>query len=140
MPKTIIEKIWDNHLVVNGGVEKPSLIFIDLHLVHEVTSPQAFEGLALSGRKVRHPELTLAVADHGYVLEMGEIGLHGPADELASAGRVRQRNLYRLTRQLLTDEDPETLRSNVRCGLLAIVVIVAGTAWLLASLLGRPTR
>ena len=64
MPKTIIEKIWDNHLVVNGGVEKPSLIFIDLHLVHEVTSPQAFSGLRERGLKVRRPDLTMGTTDH----------------------------------------------------------------------------
>lgn len=63
MAKTIIEKIWDNH-VIHSEPGKPSIIYIDLHLVHEVTSPQAFEGLRLSGRKVRRPELTFATMDH----------------------------------------------------------------------------
>ena len=57
-PKTMFEKIWEAHEVADG------LIYIDLHLVHEVTSPQAFEGLRISNRKVRRPELTVATADH----------------------------------------------------------------------------
>src|SRR3954466_1559117 len=62
-PRTIIEKIWDNHLVVeNPGA--PALLYIDLHLVHEVTSPQAFQGLRDRGLKVRRPDLTIATADH----------------------------------------------------------------------------
>ncbi|AZK47248.1 3-isopropylmalate dehydratase large subunit [Paenibacillus lentus] len=61
--KTMYEKIWDNH-VIYAEEGKPSIIYIDLHLVHEVTSPQAFEGLRLSGRKVRRPELTFATMDH----------------------------------------------------------------------------
>ena len=62
-PRTLAEKIWDDH-VVHRGVEEPDLLFIDLHLIHEVTSPQAFDGLRLEGRTVRHPELTIATADH----------------------------------------------------------------------------
>jgi len=58
MPKTLFDKIWDAHEVA------PGLIYIDLHLVHEVTSPQAFDGLRLAGRKVRRPDRTLATADH----------------------------------------------------------------------------
>jgi 3-isopropylmalate/(R)-2-methylmalate dehydratase large subunit len=61
--KTMFEKIWDNH-VIHQEEGKPSIIYIDLHLVHEVTSPQAFEGLRLSNRKVRRPELTFATMDH----------------------------------------------------------------------------
>jgi 3-isopropylmalate/(R)-2-methylmalate dehydratase large subunit len=63
MAKTIIEKIWESH-VVHEEEGKPDLLYIDLHLVHEVTSPQAFEGLRLSGRKVRRPDLTYATMDH----------------------------------------------------------------------------
>src|SRR3954462_15271809 len=58
MPKTMFDKIWDAHEVAAG------LIYIDLHLVHEVTSPQAFDGLRLAGRTVRRPDRTLATADH----------------------------------------------------------------------------
>ena len=62
-PRTISQKIWDNHLV-RRAEGKPDLLYIDLHLVHEVTSPQAFESLRIAGRKVRRPELTLATVDH----------------------------------------------------------------------------
>ena len=63
MAETLFEKIWNSHVVVERENE-PSLIYIDRHLVHEVTSPQAFEGLRNSNRKVRRPESTFAVADH----------------------------------------------------------------------------
>jgi len=62
-PRTLSEKVWDRHLVHEAEGE-PDLLFIDLHLIHEVTSPQAFDGLRLAGRTVRHPELTVATADH----------------------------------------------------------------------------
>ncbi|MXX92355.1 MAG: 3-isopropylmalate dehydratase large subunit [Chloroflexi bacterium] len=63
MPKTMFEKIWDTHLVAEPEGE-PAILYIDLHLVHEVTSPQAFEGLRLTGRKVRRPDLTISTVDH----------------------------------------------------------------------------
>ncbi len=62
-PRTMSRKIWDSHLV-RSEAGKPDLLYIDLHLVHEVTSPQAFESLRLAGRKVRRPDLTLATVDH----------------------------------------------------------------------------
>ncbi|MEX0683193.1 MAG: 3-isopropylmalate dehydratase large subunit [Dehalococcoidia bacterium] len=62
-PKTMFEKIWESH-VVRDEQGKPPLLYVDLHLVHEVTSPQAFEGLRLAGRKVRRPDLTVATVDH----------------------------------------------------------------------------
>ncbi|MDQ3638941.1 MAG: 3-isopropylmalate dehydratase large subunit [Actinomycetota bacterium] len=62
-PKTLVEKIWDRH-VVRRAEGEPDLLYVDLHMVHEVTSPQAFEGLRLAGRKVRRPDLTLATMDH----------------------------------------------------------------------------
>lgn len=62
-PKTVIEKIWEKH-VVHQEEDKPDLLYIDQHLVHEVTSPQAFEGLRLNNRKVRRPDLTFATMDH----------------------------------------------------------------------------
>ena len=62
-PRTLSEKVWDAH-VVHATVGEPDLLFIDLHLVHEVTSPQAFDGLRLAGRTVRRPDLTVATADH----------------------------------------------------------------------------
>ncbi|MGV9481054.1 3-isopropylmalate dehydratase large subunit [Gordonia aichiensis] len=66
-PRTLAEKVWDDHVVVRGdanGGNDPDLIFIDLPLVHEVTSPQAFEGLRLAGRPVHRPDLTIATEDH----------------------------------------------------------------------------
>jgi 3-isopropylmalate/(R)-2-methylmalate dehydratase large subunit len=72
MGRTLVEKIWDAHLM------EPGLLYVDLHLVHEVTSPQAFEGLRLAGRKVRRPDRTLATADHNV-----------PTDGTAVAERIR---------------------------------------------------
>jgi len=63
-PRTIVEKIWDDHLVAAGGTEAPDILAIDLHLVHEVTSPQAFDGLRARGLRVRHPDRTIATVDH----------------------------------------------------------------------------
>ena len=62
-PRTLAEKVWDRH-VVHSGADEPDLLYIDLHLVHEVTSPQAFEGLRVTGRPVRRPDLTIATEDH----------------------------------------------------------------------------
>ena len=63
-PLTLAEKVWNDHLVVKGENGSPDLLYIDLHLVHEVTSPQAFDGLRLAGRPVRRPEMTIATEDH----------------------------------------------------------------------------
>ena len=68
MGKTLPEKVWDRHLVHSTEGE-PELLYIDLHLVHEVTSPQAFDGLRLSGRGVRRPDLTIATEDHNVPTE-----------------------------------------------------------------------
>jgi 3-isopropylmalate/(R)-2-methylmalate dehydratase large subunit len=62
--RTLAEKVWDDHLVVKGEDGSPDLLYIDLHLVHEVTSPQAFDGLRMAGRPVRRPDLTIATEDH----------------------------------------------------------------------------
>src|SRR5690554_3065368 len=64
MGKTLAEKVWDDHLVVKGADGTPDLIYIDLHLLHEVTSPQAFDGLRMAGRQLRRPDLTIATEDH----------------------------------------------------------------------------
>ncbi len=78
MTKTIAEKIWDQHIVVAGdGV--PDLLYVDLHLVHEVTSPQAFESLRLANRRVRRPDLTVATMDH----DVPTRGGRPAADEIA---------------------------------------------------------
>src|SRR5947199_4226542 len=62
MPETLFEKVWDRHVIT--ATEEATLLYIDCHLVHEVTSPQAFDGLRLAGRKVRRPDLTFATVDH----------------------------------------------------------------------------
>ena len=64
MSGTMAEKVWRDHIVSKGENGAPDLLYIDLHLVHEVTSPQAFEGLRLAGRQVRRPDLTIATEDH----------------------------------------------------------------------------
>ncbi|MCB9108947.1 MAG: 3-isopropylmalate dehydratase large subunit [Anaerolineales bacterium] len=71
-PKTLFEKIWDNHVVVDEE-DSPSVLYIDLHLVHEVTSPQAFTGLREKGLKVRRPDKTIATMDHGIPTTSPEI-------------------------------------------------------------------
>ena len=73
-PKTLFDKIWDAHLV-HRQEDGTCLIYIDRHLVHEVTSPQAFEGLRNAGRKVRSPERTLAVADHNVPTTDRSVGI-----------------------------------------------------------------
>src|SRR5215216_3746334 len=88
-PKTLVEKVWENH-VVRSAEGEPDLLYVDLHLVHEVTSPQAFEGLRLAGRGVRRPDLTLATMDHN---EWGSIGqgivhIIGPETGLTQPGLV----------------------------------------------------
>ncbi|MDJ0959672.1 MAG: 3-isopropylmalate dehydratase large subunit [Acidimicrobiia bacterium] len=77
-PRTLFHKIWDDHVVRTGADGEPDLLFIDLHLVHEVTSPQAFESLAMAGRPVRRPDLTLATVDHGVPTEGRALGIQDP--------------------------------------------------------------
>jgi len=72
MGKTLCEKVWERH-VVRSADHEPDLLYIDLHLVHEVTSPQAFDGLRMSGRSVRRPDLTLATADHNVPTTLGPV-------------------------------------------------------------------
>ena len=81
MGRTLYDKIWDDHLVANNE-DGTSLIYIDRHLVHEVTSPQAFEGLRLANRKVRHPERTLAVVDHNVPTTDRSHGIDDPESAL----------------------------------------------------------
>jgi 3-isopropylmalate/(R)-2-methylmalate dehydratase large subunit len=76
-PKTLSQKVWDAH-VVSQSPGEPDLLFIDLHLVHEVTSPQAFDGLRLAGRGVRHPELTIATEDHNVPTENTNLEIADP--------------------------------------------------------------
>jgi 3-isopropylmalate/(R)-2-methylmalate dehydratase large subunit len=83
MGKTLPEKVWDNH-VVHSAPGEPDLLYIDLHLVHEVTSPQAFDGLRLSGRPVRRPDLTVSTEDHNVPTE----NIHLPIEDEISATQV----------------------------------------------------
>ena len=100
MPRTLFDKIWDAHEVERG------LVYIDLHLVHEVTSPQAFDGLRLAGRKVRRPDRTLATADHNV-----------PTDGTPVAARIRDE---------LSRVQVETLERN--CAEFAIPVFSLGSS------------
>jgi 3-isopropylmalate/(R)-2-methylmalate dehydratase large subunit len=72
MPKTLFDRIWETHVVREADGE-PALLYVDLHLIHEVTSPQAFEGLRLAGRRVRRPDLSLATMDHNVPTEGGPV-------------------------------------------------------------------
>ena len=83
MTGTLASKVWEQH-VVHGAPGEPDLLYVDLHLVHEVTSPQAFDGLRLAGRKVRRPDLTLATADHN----IPTAGLDRPIADPVSARQI----------------------------------------------------
>ena len=82
-PQTLFEKIWDQH-VVHHEPGKQTMLYIDLHLVHEVTSPQAFEGLSVAGRKVRQPQLTVATQDHN----VPTIDRHLPIKDVISRKQI----------------------------------------------------
>ena len=75
--RTLFEKIWDEHVVASPAGE-PTILYIDLHLIHEVTSPQAFDGLRLNGRRVRRPERTLATADHNVPTDPLSVPVNDP--------------------------------------------------------------
>ena len=83
MAKTLYDKIWDAHVAHENAESGEALLYIDLHLIHEVTTPQAFDGLKQAGRKVRRPDLTLAVADHNTPTENQAAGLAGVKDTQA---------------------------------------------------------
>ena len=85
MTKTLFQKIWDSH-VVTEQVDAPAVLYIDLHLVHEVTSPQAFTGLRQRGLKVRRPEKTLATMDHS----IPTTPLHVPMTDALAAAQIKQ--------------------------------------------------
>jgi len=82
-PLTLPQKVWDSH-VVHAGTDEPDLIYIDLHLVHEVTSPQAFDGLRISQRSVRRPDLTVATEDHNVPTQ----NIHLPIADPISAKQI----------------------------------------------------
>ena len=84
-PLTLAEKLWRDHLVVKGENGAPDLIYIDLHLIHEVTSPQAFDGLRLAGRQLRRKDLTIATEDHNTPTQ----DIHLPIADLTSRTLVQ---------------------------------------------------
>ena len=84
MGRTLAEKVWDAHIVRRGTDGAPDLLYIDLHLVHEVTSPQAFDGLRLAGRPVRRPDLTIATEDHN----VPTVDIDKPIADLVSRTQV----------------------------------------------------
>jgi 3-isopropylmalate/(R)-2-methylmalate dehydratase large subunit len=86
--KTLYDKIWDDHLI-DEGEDGTCLIYVDRHLVHEVTSPQAFEGLRLSGRKVHAPEKTLAVVDHNVPTTDRSHGIENPESRIQVAALAK---------------------------------------------------
>ena len=83
-PRTLFDKIWDSH-VVEKLPDGTCILYIDRHLLHEVTSPQAFEGLRVAGRKLRRPDLTIAVADHN----IPTVGPRTPADIKEEDSRIQ---------------------------------------------------
>jgi 3-isopropylmalate/(R)-2-methylmalate dehydratase large subunit len=87
-PKTIIEKIWESHQVRAAEGDGPDLLYVDLHLVHEVTSPQAFDGLRKEGRRVRRPDLTLATMDHNVPTDPRQVSGEQPLEDELSAAQM----------------------------------------------------
>src|ERR687897_401665 len=103
MPGTLAEKLWESHVVRRADGE-PDLLYIDLHLVHEVTSPQAFDGLRMAGRRVRRPDKTLATADHNVPTD-GTKAARLIADRLS---RVEVEHV--LATQCMVQKRPKTMR------------------------------
>ena len=113
-PRTLFEKAWDSHVVGDAGAgggspDGPVLLYVDLHLVHEVTSPQAFEGLRLAGRRVRRPELTVATVDHN--VSTGDRRL--PIADRISALQVAA--LVRNAREFGSSSSTSTARTRASC-------------------------
>ena len=85
-PRTLSQKVWDAH-VVRAAEGEPDLLYVDLHLVHEVTSPQAFDGLRMAKRPVRRPDLTVATADHNVPTQFLDQGVKDPISRRQIEGR-----------------------------------------------------
>jgi 3-isopropylmalate/(R)-2-methylmalate dehydratase large subunit len=112
--RTLYDKIWDAHAVADGG-DGDTLLYIDLHLIHEVTTPQAFAGLRAAGRPVRRPDLTLAVADHNIPTEGQSLGVdHIPDEE----SRLQLQTLIRNTAEANIEFFP---MGDVRNGIVHVV-------------------
>jgi 3-isopropylmalate/(R)-2-methylmalate dehydratase large subunit len=103
--RTLYDKIWDAHVVAEADGE--AVLYIDLHLIHEVTTPQAFSGLRAAGRTVRRPERTLAVADHNTPTEGQALGVAAVADAEARAQlQTLERNVKAAGIEFLPMGDP----------------------------------
>ena len=113
--KTLYDKIWEAHLVHEDRAAGEALLYIDLHLIHEVTTPQAFDGLKAAGRKVRRPDLTLAVADHNTPTERQSEGLAGVRD---AAARTQ---LETLTRNVAEHGIPFFPMGDINNGIVHVV-------------------
>jgi 3-isopropylmalate/(R)-2-methylmalate dehydratase large subunit len=103
--KTLFEKVWDSHLVRSVAGE-PDLLYVDMHLVHEVTSPQAFDSLRMQGRKVRRPDLTLATIDHGVPTANRELGITDPMSKIQIDALIRNCEEFGVT--LFGLDDPRS--------------------------------
>ena len=101
-PRTLFQKVWDAH-VAHEAPGEPSLLYIDLHLVHEVTSPQAFDGLRLAGRGVRRPDLTLATIDHGVPTANRSLGIRDPLSKKQIDALIANCEQYGITLYGLDD-------------------------------------
>lgn len=102
MKRTLFDKVWDDHLVRSAEGE-PALLYIDMHLVHEVTSPQAFDGLRLAGRSVRRPDLTVSTIDHGVPTIDRELGIKDPLSKQQIDALVRNCQEFGITLYGLDD-------------------------------------
>ncbi len=95
-PRTLFEKVWDDHVVYEAPGE-PALLYVDLHLVHEVTSPQAFDSLRLAGRTVRRPDLTMSTIDHGVPTADRALGIRDPLSKKQIDTLIRNCEEYGIT-------------------------------------------
>ena len=105
-PRTMFEKVWQQHLVV-APANEPSILYIDLHLVHEVTSPQAFDGLRMTGRKLRRPDRTVATVDHNVPTSSVQDRLHILDPISARQVEALRRNCVEFGVELYDVQDPE---------------------------------
>ena len=103
--QTLFEKVWDSHLVRTMAGE-PDLLYVDMHLVHEVTSPQAFDSLRMQGRNVRRPDLTVATIDHGVPTANRELGITDPMSKIQIDALIRNCEEFGVT--LFGLDDPRS--------------------------------
>jgi 3-isopropylmalate/(R)-2-methylmalate dehydratase large subunit len=113
MARTLFEKLWDAH-VVRQPEDQPTLLYIDLHLVHEVTSPQAFEGLRVANRSVRRPDLTVATVDHNVPTTNRSLPIADPIG--AKQINTLRRNCLDFGIQLFDIDSPDQPGMTIVCG------------------------